>query len=191
MDEDSDDDDDENEILGKMEDLDDKDGKTKSLGPDDSQFPGELADGVNRIRVSLSNLYPLASTGTWTDTTGIQLKRAYDADQDSASASPGKSPGAAPLAGDITPPEGAKPIPGLPSSSLFSRSLPDDTIIGSPLKKARPSIAGLDDDVPAGQPRSFPPGLGDVLARAEAAQAAQNNENPASAVSAHAEEEEL
>lgn len=54
MDEDSDDDDDDNEILGKMEDLDDKDSKAKPGGPEDSQFPGELADGVNRIRVSFS-----------------------------------------------------------------------------------------------------------------------------------------
>jgi hypothetical protein len=51
MDEDSEDDDDDNEILGKMDDLDEKDVKTKPAGPEDSQFPGELADGVNRIRV--------------------------------------------------------------------------------------------------------------------------------------------
>ena len=51
MDEDSDEDDDSDEILGKMEDLDDKYDKTK-LGPEDTKFSGELADGVGRIRVS-------------------------------------------------------------------------------------------------------------------------------------------
>ena len=55
MDADSDDDDDEDDgaaILTKMEDVDSKDDKSKNLlGPDDARFSGELADGVNRIRV--------------------------------------------------------------------------------------------------------------------------------------------
>lgn len=48
---DSEDDDDEGEIVGRMEDLDDKieDG---TLIEDDAKFGGELVDGVNRIRVS-------------------------------------------------------------------------------------------------------------------------------------------
>jgi hypothetical protein len=51
MDEDSDDDDDDDDaILGKMEDVDTKYDKSK-LGPEDAKFSGELADGVNRIRV--------------------------------------------------------------------------------------------------------------------------------------------
>lgn len=56
MDEDSDDDDDDDDkILGKMEDTDDKDVAKSSdrLAPEDAQFSGELADGVNRIRVCL------------------------------------------------------------------------------------------------------------------------------------------
>lgn len=56
MDEDSDDDDDSDAILGKMEDIDEKEDKTKLLGPDDAKFSGELADGVNRIRVSIDFL---------------------------------------------------------------------------------------------------------------------------------------
>ncbi len=52
MDEDSDDDGDESdEILGRMEDIDDKDVKGK-LALEDTKFSGELADGVGRIRVS-------------------------------------------------------------------------------------------------------------------------------------------
>jgi hypothetical protein len=52
MDADSDDDDedDSGEILTKMEDVDSKDDKSR-LRPEDAQFSGELADGVNRIRV--------------------------------------------------------------------------------------------------------------------------------------------
>jgi hypothetical protein len=53
MDADSDDDDEDDEsgaTLSKMEDLDSKEDKSK-LGPDDAKFSGELADGVNRIRV--------------------------------------------------------------------------------------------------------------------------------------------
>ena len=51
MDEDSDDEDEDTEILGKIEDLDDKDPKSNDVGPEDTKFSGELAEGVNRIRV--------------------------------------------------------------------------------------------------------------------------------------------
>lgn len=52
MDEDSDeDDDDEPEILGKMEDIDDKEISTDK--PEDAKFTGELAEGVDRIRVRI------------------------------------------------------------------------------------------------------------------------------------------
>jgi hypothetical protein len=52
MDADSEDEDDDEggEVLSKMEDVDSKDDKSR-LGPDDAKFTGELADGVNRIRV--------------------------------------------------------------------------------------------------------------------------------------------
>lgn len=52
MDEDSEEDDDEPEILGKMEDIDDKEVKP-STAPEDVKFTGELADGVDRIKVCL------------------------------------------------------------------------------------------------------------------------------------------
>jgi hypothetical protein len=51
MDEDSEDDDDEPEIIVKMEDSEDKDVKTL-LSPDDAKSQSEIADGVNRIKVS-------------------------------------------------------------------------------------------------------------------------------------------
>lgn len=50
MDEDSEEDDDEPEILGKMEDINDKEVKP-STAPEDVKFTGELADGVDRIKV--------------------------------------------------------------------------------------------------------------------------------------------
>lgn len=48
--EDSDEDDEDVEIVGKMEDVEDKDVKSM-LSPEDAKFTGELADGVNRIKV--------------------------------------------------------------------------------------------------------------------------------------------
>lgn len=51
-DSDDDDDDDGNEVLRKLEDTDDK--EVGKLAPEDAQFQGELADGVNRIHVSYS-----------------------------------------------------------------------------------------------------------------------------------------
>ena len=49
--EDSEEDDDDPEIVGKMEDVDDKDVKTM-LSPEDAKYTGELADSVGRIKVS-------------------------------------------------------------------------------------------------------------------------------------------
>ncbi|KAL2258565.1 hypothetical protein VTK26DRAFT_8087 [Humicola hyalothermophila] len=176
---DDDDDDDNNELLSKMEDVDAKYDKSK-LGPEDAKFTGELADGVNRIR----------------------LKRAHSADPDSAS-SPRKSPSA----GASTPPErtgsGESSLaPGATAGVFGGRpGLPDDSaVVGSPLKKARPSLgteaaAGLGGDLmaaaasasavaatttaattttttaPAGSASPFPSALGDVLAKAQAAHA--------------------
>jgi hypothetical protein len=51
--EDSDEEDDDAEIVGKMEDVEDKDVKAM-LSPEDAKYSGELADGVGRIKVSLS-----------------------------------------------------------------------------------------------------------------------------------------
>ena len=53
---DDDDDDDDGDMLGKMEDVDDKGLGTK-LAPEDVKFQGELADGVDRIRVSATNTF--------------------------------------------------------------------------------------------------------------------------------------
>ena len=49
-DSDEDDDDDDVNVVGRMEDVDDKDIKT-TVDADELKFSGELADGVNRIKV--------------------------------------------------------------------------------------------------------------------------------------------
>ena len=48
--EDSDEEDEDIEVVGKMEDVDDKDVKTM-LSPEDAKYQGELTDGVSRIKV--------------------------------------------------------------------------------------------------------------------------------------------
>lgn len=53
LDEDSDSDNDVDAILGKLEDIDEKEDKSL-LGPEDAKFTGELADGVKRIKVCFS-----------------------------------------------------------------------------------------------------------------------------------------
>jgi hypothetical protein len=62
---DSDDDDEDNEMLGKMQDVDEKD-TGASLSPDEATFQGELADGVGRMRVSLLSLLSRNDWLTWT-----------------------------------------------------------------------------------------------------------------------------
>jgi hypothetical protein len=95
------------------------------------------------------------------------------------------------LAGEAaTPPEGGKQpaLTGMSAASIFGKSLPEENIIGSPLKKARPSISDIGDL----KPGMFPPALGDILAKAEAAQAAQDKSKSApAAVGGQIEEEEL
>ena len=60
-------------------------------------------------------------------------------------------------------------------------------MVGSPLKKQRPSFAEGMTDEQTGRPSSFPPALGDILAKAEASQ--QQRAPPA--VREEDEEEEL
>ncbi|KAJ4293896.1 Nuclear transport factor 2 [Collariella sp. IMI 366227] len=111
-DEDDDDDDRADALLAKMEDVDSKDDKSKS-GLDDAKFTGELADGVNRIRP----------------------------------ANP-RRPGGG---GITTPPEPSTTTTGGPAGSglaplggaagIFGKALAEDSdVVGSPMKKARPSL---------------------------------------------------
>ncbi|KAH8598836.1 hypothetical protein B0O99DRAFT_614291 [Bisporella sp. PMI_857] len=148
IDEDSDEEDDEAGVVSKMEDIDDKDVKTL-LNPEDAKYTGELADGVNRIK----------------------LKRQHSAEPLSALSR--KSPGSigSTSVGETPPAEvetGPAPT-GLLQNSVFGSSVPDDSVIGSPLKKHRASLYDVDNDTM--QKRlgtGFSSGL-DVVAAAEAA----------------------
>lgn len=123
MDEDSDEDsdDDEPEILGKMEDIDEKDVKT-STAPEDAQFTGELAEGVDRIK----------------------LKRQRSADPEDSTPTDPRSPSLGANLPANSPPTASAFGGGLLSAvpSLLAQSLPDDSAVGSPLKKQRAGTLG-------------------------------------------------
>ncbi|PNY28076.1 Uncharacterized protein TCAP_02004 [Tolypocladium capitatum] len=111
--EDSDDDDDDGAVVGKMADLEDKEGDDR-LAPEDPRFGRELADGVNRIR----------------------LKRAHSTEPDSLS-TPETSQRAA--AEDSPTPQGI-PAGQLAGANQGGPDVPPEALVGSPLKKARPSM---------------------------------------------------
>ncbi|KAK7742292.1 Berardinelli-Seip congenital lipodystrophy 2 (seipin) [Cytospora paraplurivora] len=117
MDEDSDDDDDDDEpeILGKMEDIDEKDVKVTEA-PEDVKFTGELAEGVDRIR--LKRQRSNEPEGSPTDPRSPNLGANLPANS---------PPTATGFGGGI--------LSGVPS--LLAQSLPDDAAVGSPLKKQR------------------------------------------------------
>ncbi|TAQ87168.1 hypothetical protein B7494_g4492 [Chlorociboria aeruginascens] len=144
--EDSDEDDDDLDVVGvKMEDVEERDEKTL-LSPEDVKSQVELADGVGRIK----------------------LKRQHSAEPvDGAFTrkSPG-SIGSTPLGS--TPPADLDVAPVL-SSNVFG-AIPDDSTIGSPLKKHRASLYDVDNESMQKRLGSASlPGLGDVMAAAEAA----------------------
>ena len=193
MDEDSDDDDDDDnrratnraKILDKLDEADDAADADKAgsrlLAPDDAKFSGELADGVNRIRLkrqhsvepdssAARNAFSKSPTPTDAGSTagalggGAGSRNGSTGDASvlgtsaaSANSAMGVSAAGAPGGGG--------------GGGLFGKSLPDDSVVGSPLKKHRASVAEGTD----GDPRSvlnsgaFPPALGDILAKAEAA----------------------
>ncbi|UKZ49993.1 hypothetical protein TrVGV298_004248 [Trichoderma virens] len=110
---DSDDDDEESEIIGKMEEVADKETNSK-LAPEDAKFQGELADGVNRIH----------------------LKRAHSAEPD-ANSTPETSQRT------DSPADPALLGGSAPSASSSLQANFDSlaaAMVGSPLKKARPSV---------------------------------------------------
>ena len=156
--EDSDEDDDDIEVVGKMEDVDDKDVKTM-LSPEDAKYSGELADGVGRIKVSLLlSYYSLILANEKS-----QLKRQHSAEPMNANAR--KSPASlGSTSVGATPPAEADSNQTLPSN-VFGTSLLNDSVVGSPLKKHRASVA----DIGLGMGLNSSLG-GDVVAAAEAAQ---------------------
>ncbi|CZT12409.1 uncharacterized protein RAG0_16234 [Rhynchosporium agropyri] len=146
--EDSDEDEDDDNIVREMEDIEDKDVKTMS-SVDDSKSSGELADGVGRIK----------------------LKRQHSADPLNSNSR--KSPASAPTSLGATPPAEAVPIkaePQLLPNNVFG-GLPDDSIVGSPLKRHRASLYDIDSETMLKRlGTGFSSSGGDVVAAAEAAQ---------------------
>ncbi|EGY16305.1 uncharacterized protein VDAG_07469 [Verticillium dahliae VdLs.17] len=113
----------EDEVLGKMEDIEEKDLGSK-MTPEDGQYSGELADGVNRIRLKRALSADPGSVATDNDTTNAGGDSAVQAS-------------IATQATSLTSEAAAILEPTLPSS-----------VFGSPLKKQRPSIPGPGDQVP-------------------------------------------
>jgi hypothetical protein len=84
-----------------------------------------------------------------------------------------------------TPTSGTTPPPGLSNEPVsnhidISNSViksPDESIIGSPLKKQRASVAGIEDETMRKRlGLGFTGGFGDVLGKAEAAQTLKKND---------------
>ncbi|KAK2061594.1 hypothetical protein LY76DRAFT_590308 [Colletotrichum caudatum] len=163
---DDDDDDDESELIGKMQDIDEK-VVDNNLAPEDVKFQGELADGVNRIH----------------------LKRAHSAEPDrSGNAGAASSTAQSSMfAGSLTnpvPPAGNNQI-DVSAAQNNSHNTTVETTIGSPLKKHRPSITAGDSHVQANLGSSNL-GLDDMLNRGTATQSSAANTS-----TANADEEEL
>ncbi|KAF4122683.1 hypothetical protein GMORB2_6990 [Geosmithia morbida] len=116
-DDDDDDDDDGTDVL-KMEDTDDKI-DDKKLGPEDAQSSGELADGVNRIHLKRAHSAEPYSTHPTPEASGDSSTAAQDAPTT-----------------DQPPPAGDGP----PELAVPSALAPDVALVGSPLKKHRPSV---------------------------------------------------
>ena len=171
MAEDSEEDDDDAEIVEKMDELDDKDPKSL-LSPEDAKKQGELAEGVGRIKVSNYHTHTLTVANKL-----YQLKRQHSAEPLNSRKSPSSVGTPAP---GTTPPETAQepPIPLEISNTMFGSSkFPDESVIGSPLKKQRASIYDTDD----GEMKrllnktGFQAPASNILGLAEAGQSAQTS----------------
>ncbi|EEY23206.1 conserved hypothetical protein [Verticillium alfalfae VaMs.102] len=113
--------------FAKPKTLDPKTIKTTSglkVTPEDGQYSGELADGVNRIRLKRALSADPGSVATDNDTTNAGGDSAMQAS-------------IAPQAASLTSESAAVLEPTLPNS-----------VFGSPMKKQRPSIRGPGDQVP-------------------------------------------
>ncbi|GKT44103.1 uncharacterized protein ColSpa_04284 [Colletotrichum spaethianum] len=168
LNDDSDDDDDESELIGKMQDIDEKEVDNK-LAPEDVKFQGELADGVDRIH----------------------LKRAHSSEPDrSGNAGTASTAAQSGLFASLLTNPSTAASNGQGDLSANQNSIHDGTVettIGSPLKKHRPSITAGDSQVQA-QPDSSNIGFDDILNRGTATQPSATG---MSTMNANTEEEEL
>lgn len=112
----------------KEEELDSQDPSKAKLSPDDLKRQGEISEGVRKIK----------------------LKRQHSAEPlDSGSTATRESPASRTPTAGSTPPAASSldvaPPSLLPSSSYIPQPS-DEAVVGSPLKKARASVSGIDDD---------------------------------------------
>ena len=138
------------EMLIKIEG-DDIQESNDMLSPEDARRQGELAEGVQKIRVSI-----LQSTENAQQCSHLrQLKRQHSADQmDLPSPAPAhrrSPPSDTPTAGSTPPYQqivGQSPATLLPSTVYDggASKTPEDAMIGSPLKKQRASVSGLEEE---------------------------------------------
>lgn len=146
---DSDDEDTDNPILGKADDEEAKDDE-RFLSPDDIRRQGELAEGVERIRVSLrGTIGPSERCCKLNVLTFTQLKRQHSAEPPSSG---GATSTDTPVSG-TTPPASAgrsitppKATPVKPAEPVQPTGDVTDAFVGSPLKKQRASVSGADEN---------------------------------------------
>ncbi|KAI9805598.1 MAG: hypothetical protein M1825_000849 [Sarcosagium campestre] len=138
--------DDADDLIGKIEDVDPKDEDKSSLTVEDAERQGELAEGLRQIKLKRAHsAEPLADAPRKTPNETTPIK--------------GQSPEKSTEPGSTTP------------GPLFEQSVhsqmpgaADQTSIGSPLKRAKPSLPGLDDESSHGRLHLSSAGiLGDVL----------------------------
>ncbi|GKT65870.1 beta-lactamase-type transpeptidase fold domain containing protein [Colletotrichum tofieldiae] len=166
LNDDSDDDDEESELIGKMQDIDEKEVDNK-LAPEDVKFQGELADGVNRIHLKRAH--------------SVEAGRSVNAGDASSAAQSGL------FASSLTNPTtaaGNGQVDASPAQNA-SHDATVETTIGSPMKKHRPSINAGDSQVQAHTGGSNI-GFDDILNRGTVTQPSARG-----ALTTNAEEEEL
>ena len=121
------------------------------LSPEDARRQGELAEGVQKIRVS--KLESIGKARQYSHP--IQLKRQHSADQmDFPSPAPAhrrSPPSNTPTAGSTPPyqPNVAQSPTTLLPSTVYDGGCPkapEDAMVGSPLKRQRASVSGLDEE---------------------------------------------
>ena len=147
-------------ILHSIDEVD-EDAKNSLLSPEDAKKQGEIADGVERIRVS--HLQIFHSSAHVLETDSLQLKRQHSVEpsllDSPTSATPGK---VTKITEESFTKSDSSPLFLTsevydPSSDL---SMTNDAMIGSPLKKSRQSTAGLDNEIRRTTAENLSKGLG-------------------------------
>ena len=155
----SEDSDDDIGIVGKMEDLNDADVPIKKeagsdlLSPEDAERTGQVADGIRKMKVGRDRSDSLYRHGL----RYYQLKRQHSAEplnsngdaprKNSKSGSP--SAASTPQMGDVagtTPPLlGTGSLMATPVAATTEVKTEDSDFVGSPFKRQRASMAGIDE----------------------------------------------